>query len=246
MNPIGRTLRTLSKGYVHEPAVVRQFNELISASRSHYWSRVSLKDAHSTDYLRLETMVCMIRDHIVHNEIQEAWKVLELLTDRVNHYISKCIRRWIFLSAAEIEEVSETVISKFYEFCLSLEPRAEFWEVRFLLCLERLVVTEARNIQQANSKISELPTGATEDEYILDPLEQFVDNKGISPELSAQIRLALLSLPECNAQVFYLYHYEGWKQSEIADRLNLSVRTIGNYMRRAEQQLLQWRLENKN
>jgi RNA polymerase sigma-70 factor (ECF subfamily) len=54
-----------------------------------------------------------------------------------------------------------------------------------------------------------------------------------SMELEEKIREAIQSLPEKCRQVFELNRFEGLKYSEIAQKLNISVKTVENQMSKA-------------
>ena len=54
-----------------------------------------------------------------------------------------------------------------------------------------------------------------------------------SMELEEKIRSVIESLPEKCREVFELNRFEGLKYSEIADRLNISIKTVENQMSKA-------------
>jgi RNA polymerase sigma-70 factor (ECF subfamily) len=54
-----------------------------------------------------------------------------------------------------------------------------------------------------------------------------------SMELEEKIREAIQSLPEKCRQVFELNRFEGLKYSEIAEKLNISIKTVENQMSKA-------------
>ena len=245
MNPVRRTLRTLSKGYTHEPDVTKQLNELNGTSKSLFWARVGLIDS-SQDYVKHETLVCLIRDRVVNNEIDEAWKILEILTSRMKRPIARSLYRWISLSPDQSEQLSEAIIMRMYETCLSTKPVDEFWEIRFKLCLDRMIIDEARKRVKINSIHADLSNLIDEEGPCPDQLDVVVDSGTISLEQRAELRLAILSLPDLYAKVIYLFYFESWTETEIAKRLEMSTRTVGNYKRRAEQLLKEWRMENEN
>ncbi len=246
MNPVRRTLRTLSKGYTHEPEVTKQVNELIGTSKSLFWATVGLMDSSAQDYLRHETLVCLIRDRVINNEIQEAWKILEILTARMKRPIARSLDRWISLSRDQLEQLSEAIVVRMYETCLSTKPVDEFWEIRFKLCLDRMIIDEARKRLKINSILADPSNMIGEERSGPDQLDDVVDKGTISLEQRAELRLAILSLPDIYAKVIYLFYFESWTETEIAKRLEMSTRTVGNYKRRAEKLLMEWRLENES
>lgn len=56
-------------------------------------------------------------------------------------------------------------------------------------------------------------------------------------ELNAQIEIAIERLPEGRKKIFKLSRFEGLKYKEIADELNISIKTVENQMGSAIKQL---------
>jgi RNA polymerase sigma-70 factor (ECF subfamily) len=52
----------------------------------------------------------------------------------------------------------------------------------------------------------------------------------IENELSSKIRTAIDKLPEQRKRIFLLSRYEGLKNKEIAEKLNLSIKTVENHI----------------
>jgi len=58
-----------------------------------------------------------------------------------------------------------------------------------------------------------------------------------SAELSAALRRALARLPQGQAEVFCLFHIEGWSYREIAESLSVSTDLVGVWLQRAKHRL---------
>ena len=58
-----------------------------------------------------------------------------------------------------------------------------------------------------------------------------------SAELSANLRAALVEIPERQAEVFCLFHLEGWSYPEIAEHLSISTDVVGVWLHRTRQRL---------
>ncbi|MDP3462158.1 MAG: RNA polymerase sigma-70 factor [Bacteroidales bacterium] len=56
-------------------------------------------------------------------------------------------------------------------------------------------------------------------------------------EMQHIMKLAVLSLPEKRREIFEMSRYDGLKNAEIAEKLNLSLKTVENQMTRAFEQL---------
>lgn len=59
----------------------------------------------------------------------------------------------------------------------------------------------------------------------------------VGEELSEKIEISIQQLPEGRRKIFMLSRYEGLKYKEIADQLNISIKTVENQMGSALKQL---------
>ena len=64
-----------------------------------------------------------------------------------------------------------------------------------------------------------------------------VDEEMEAYELEEKIRASINELPEARKKIFLLSRYEGLKYKEIAEQLNISVKTVENQMGSAIKQL---------
>jgi RNA polymerase sigma-70 factor (ECF subfamily) len=64
-------------------------------------------------------------------------------------------------------------------------------------------------------------------------------------ELAERIRLALVELPAKQAEVFCLFHMNGWSYLEIAESLNVSADLVGVWLLRARERLRKTLSENE-
>lgn len=56
-------------------------------------------------------------------------------------------------------------------------------------------------------------------------------------ELSATLRLAMAEIPSRQAEVFCLFHLDGWSYPEIAEHLAISTDVVGVWLHRARGRL---------
>ena len=82
----------------------------------------------------------------------------------------------------------------------------------------RKVETERKIIDYGDNDLSEVQT---------------VHSTMHSNELDQQVSIALLELPEKRREIFELSRFEGLKYHEIAERLNISVKTVETQMTRS-------------
>lgn len=63
--------------------------------------------------------------------------------------------------------------------------------------------------------------------------------QAVVSELSERLRQALATLPERQAEVFYLFAIDGWTHREIATHLQMTENTVGVNIHRARTKLLE-------
>ena len=59
----------------------------------------------------------------------------------------------------------------------------------------------------------------------------------VEAELAQRLREALAQIPAQQAEIFSLHSLEGWSYQEIAERLSLSINTVGVLLHRARKRL---------
>jgi len=103
---------------------------------------------------------------------------------------------------------------------------------RFGGWLMTIVRNRSKNLvrREALRETDEVPAGARS--RIPTP-----DRVAETTELRAQLREALVELPELQRQIVLLHDLEGWKHREIADRLDLPCGTVRSHLHFARKSL---------
>ena len=103
---------------------------------------------------------------------------------------------------------------------------------RFGGWLMTIVRNRSKNLvrREALRETDEVPPGARS--RIPTP-----DRVAETAELRAQLRAALMDLPEMQRQIVLLHDLEGWKHREIADRLDLPCGTVRSHLHFARKAL---------
>jgi DNA-directed RNA polymerase specialized sigma24 family protein len=232
--------------YTREPEVeaqVRQLSRLPDRARR---ERLMTVDRAHPAFVREETLVYCLREYHARGDADAAWQIADLLAQRVASHIRRKLSRWR-LSADDRDECARDL---FAEICLALfdrGPAAEFWEVRFWVCLDRRLWNLAERRQTAADnelRLADREDG--EEEAGVDPLAQVADTRP-GPETLAEHRDALRTLTENERLALYLRYVEGWPeesenpdQPSVARVLQVTGRTVRNYLRRAEAKLRAW------
>ena len=77
----------------------------------------------------------------------------------------------------------------------------------------------------------------TDDITDSDRWSNIADTKATNPLERAVLQSALAQLPDKEMEVIFLYRVEQWDEERIAKHLNVTSRTVRNYLRRGEERL---------
>jgi RNA polymerase sigma factor (sigma-70 family) len=175
-------------------------------------------------------------------DTDSAWRIVEILSDRATRFIVRHVAAWHILPQHRedcIQDVQDLLLLDLVD----TGSKAEFWEVRFWLCLKRRLINSVQKYRRI-ADIERYPNDfADEGEATEDPLAKIADSKTLPPQSHVEIAEALALLKEQERVAFVLTHLQGWSQQEIAECLQVSDRTVRNLLTRAEQKLAQWREE---
>jgi DNA-directed RNA polymerase specialized sigma24 family protein len=197
--------------------------------------------------LREETLVYFVREYARRGDDEAAWRIAEALIDRTAGHVQRKIARWR-LSPDETDDCVRDLWALVYAALMNMGNSAEFWEVRFWVCLDRRLwnLIEKR---QAVSDSEQSPgdagvTGTAGEENATDRLFARLSDRGPSPEALSEHAEALRLLTETERTAVYLIFIEGLpEESDDPDRrsaaqvMGVTGRSIRNYLRRAKDKL---------
>lgn len=229
-----------SVGRYREEHVEQQVLRLLGSDSRAVWGQVLQKDRSASDWIQEEALVCLLRIRLRNEERQEAWRIAEVLMERVGGFLSRQISVW-HLATHHVEECIRDVQDTLLLDLFQEGEKAEFYEVRFWLCLKRRflnTVQKYRRITEAEVHPNDFATSEGEGE---DALLRMPDLKTLSAQTQIEIEEGLAQLKTQERVAFVLYHFEDWSQQEIANRLGVSERTVRNLLTRAEKRLVEWR-----
>ncbi len=230
-----------TEGRFREARIEQQANALLGVSPREQRRLASLVNREAEEWVQEETLVCLLRALYRQGDRDSAWKFAEILVQRTAGFLARHTAVW-HLPPRHIEECIRDTQEQLITELFNLSASAEFWEIRFWLCLKRRLL----NVIQRYKRITEMeyhPNDAVteEDEQTVDRLAALPDMKTLSSSARAEISDALAQLKEQERIAFYLFHYEDWGQQDIAERLQVSERTVRNLLTRAEKRLAEWR-----
>jgi RNA polymerase sigma factor (sigma-70 family) len=233
-------LPPLSRGYTRERIVVADIVALDALTATAFWQRLEISDYQRADCPRLESMVYWIRALCRRGRRDDAWRIAEILTRRIDRTVMQYLNRVYGLSRDQREEIVDELVVLLYEEWMSMDAAHEFWEVRFGVCLKRKLIDVIMRHRRVVEHEVVLSAQDGED-GTTDAIERMPDLSALPPETAAMARVALDSLTEPLRTAFYLHVREGWTEERIARALNCTSRTVRNYLSRARDRLAGWR-----
>lgn len=256
VRPLTRTRKSDNTRYTRESDVEKQIAELSALPPRLRLRRLDEMGSgekmawQDTRRLREETLVYFFRECVRRGEEQTAGKLGELLIDRVSAHVSRKIGAWR-LSPDEADECVRDLFAQMFGHLYDLSETAEFWEVRFWLCLDRRLYN-LLEIRQAVRDHEIRPgdqssAGTGEDEESGGAIERFLaqmTDRNASPEASAE-RHELLSLfTDTERKALYFCYVEGLPEESddpekvsAAKLLGVTGRSVRNYLSRAKEKI---------
>jgi DNA-directed RNA polymerase specialized sigma24 family protein len=259
VRPLRRTRRSDGSRYTREPRVEAQVRALASlpevARRRRLVSEADDVENGAAEFegrTREETLVYFLREYLRRGDEDAAWRIAERLTERVSGHIRRELARWR-LGPDEADECARDLFACVFEALFDDGEAAEFWEVRFWVCLDRRLWNLAEKRQQAldvERSGSATPDDAESGGEQADPLALLADTRP-GPEALAEHADALAVLAENERVALFLRYVEGWPeesadpdQPSIARALGVTGRSVRNYLRRAEAKLRAWQQDD--
>lgn len=236
--------------YSREPHAEAQIRRLCTMAERERQVCCEIIDRNHPDFVGEEALVYCLRAYQAQGDADRAWQIAERLTERVAGHIRRKLARWR-LTPDDADECARDLFAALYEAVFNREPAAEFWEVRFWVCLDRRLWNLIEKRQAAADQ--EWSGAEREDEAreTQDSLLRIPDTRPGPEELLEQ-REALALLTENERLSLYLCRVEGWpEESDDPERpsaaraLGVTGRTVRNYLRRAEAKLRAWEQEGK-
>ncbi len=241
------------RGYTLEPEAASQLSTFEDASPADVAEMLfGRAAAQSNTRICEEVLVTLLRRNAAAGDEKLAWRIAAEITQRVKGRIARTLTLWrLDQPESTAEDVIDEILTATYEALFDLSERERFWEIRFWVAFDRRLIKIARakrtlldtsqpQLPQEDELSHTQPAGAS-NVFGAPSLQDPVD------AVLAGEALALLSPNERTA--FLLKHVAGMPEHSekqngpvtIAQVLNVSPRTIRNYLARAEKTLAEWR-----
>jgi RNA polymerase sigma factor (sigma-70 family) len=228
-------------GRSREAVVERQIMRLLAAAPNELRHFLQNTDRETPDFVQEETLVYLLRHKIRCGDTQAAGDIAEQLSERSAGFILRLVAVWKSLSDSQREDCIADVTSQMWLDLFNLSASCEFWEIRFWLCLRRRTLNCIQKYRVLNENEYQPPPVADNEGQETDALERIPASERFSPELQALLKDALEALPDKERKVFVLYHLHQWTQDQIAERLDMTDRTVRNVLGRVDKRLAEWR-----
>lgn len=250
IRPLTRTRRDSGMPYHREREVEAQVRELSQCADRVRRERLLSEKLSWSDASRIreETLVYFAREYDRRGEAEVAWKIAEALIGRVAAHVQRKMARWR-LGAEEADDCARDLFTALCEALFDKEPAAEFWEVRFWVCLDRRLwnLIEKRQAVIDNEMSPADQAEAEDGEGDADRLFARIADKNAGPETQAMMAEALALLAENERMALYLCYVEGLPEESddptkmsAAKMLGVTGRSVRNYLRRAKDKLTNW------
>lgn len=224
-------------------AQVRALNELAEWERR---ARLQIAQRAHPQFVREEALVYWLRAYDRRGEAEQAWQIAEILVGRVAGHVARKLARWR-LGPDDGSECAQDLFGDLRAALFDHAPTGEFWEVRFWVCLDRRLWNLVEKRQAVlDNEIRAAERSENDGNDFGNPFGQAAD-AAPGPAVLAERREALALLTENERVAVFLRYVEGLpEESEDPDRpsiarvLDVTGRTVRNYLRRAEEKLRAW------
>jgi len=251
VRPLTRTRRDNGLPYIRETDVETQVRALSNLSARERRERLlaTAQAWNDAGRLREETLVYFVREFAVRGDESMAWRIAEVLVDRTAAHVQRKLARWR-LTPEDADDCTRDLFTALCEAVFDQSAAAEFWEVRFWVCLDRRLwnlIEKRQAVADSEIRPSDQTADDGEGEQDVDRLFARIADTGATPEMMAERTEALSLLTENERRAVYLCYIEGLpEESEDPERpsaarmLGVTGRSIRNYLRRAKEKLMAW------
>lgn len=239
------------EGEVYErlPSVEAQIQEALVLAPEPLIERARVREIDSPLYLQEETLVYLIREHYRENQRNLVDSLTDALLRRCSKRINNLVRGSV--ESRYVDDCFRHIIKEVFERILDLErDRGDFAQVRFWVFLDRQIVEGIKKYLREERR--DALTSSLDAEEDADPEEpppiEVEDTRIFRADERAMYREGLRVLKEPLRTAFILRYFENWQiqsddpsEATISRHFDVTPRTIHNWLKKAEQELLNWR-----
>jgi RNA polymerase sigma factor (sigma-70 family) len=227
--------RTLERR-VRPDAIKAQLMQLEGQSPSAVFRRIA--DRQKESRLSNEAIVSVLRGYLRADDLVSANRVFLILIDRLSGAIANQLVRWRSLSFESTEDTRQSVVLGLFEYLYSLEPSEELWECNFKTCFDmRLLNIFGKLVRKQQQTVS--TTVEDDGEHLVEGFDS-ADPAAEIDFQNIEVKEALTYLDGIDSRLgkaFYLKFFAELPEKDISDMMEVSERTVRNWIVRSRNEL---------
>ena len=228
----------LTRAYRRLPAVEAEIATLPAPSASGF--RAEAESAKAP-----ETLVHAVRQLLRTGNANEARLLAEVLAERAAPIFTRAAGNRLFSGqSADIDDVAQRGLERFWQAIHDLSPQQEFWEVNFQAMVVRVCKDAARAYRARYQNERQFARGSDDDGQAWDEESNLADPQPLDDSLLVPEALDQL---EGNVRRVVYLDSQGFKAASknpgeitISRLLGISDRTVRTYLREGEATLRAW------
>lgn len=237
-------------GYVRSDRTARQIADALGDAATELRSRAEIQDEIDPRWLAAETLVFFMRRADQSGDGRTRSALFAALTERCKGFFAGHIRGF---TLEQREDIAQEVMTKVIELIFADDDRGDFAQVRFWSLLEARTNTAIQKVRAQVRRFDSLDEPRSDNGGSgMTDLER-LEAPGLDADDLAMISEGLAQLDPHLRQVFVMRHKLGMavgkeNRSEedpsdpsIALHFNVSARTVGKWLAKAEAQLASYR-----
>lgn len=236
----------LNADYERESEIENQIIECLFLSETEFAARLAIRNFKAENYLKGETLVCLLNLARAENQFQIADSITEKLAKVCEKLVRDFLRNKGFGENFIEEAVGETVGKMFVQILERAEKSYEFWEKNFYVSLQRLITNHLRK-HSAKAKLTDTfsDLSSAENEGDFDFESSLPKYEALTIEEKFDLKEIVGKMSEENQRIFIFHRIEGWTQEEIAVAFGITARTVRNRLKQIDEYLEDFRRGEK-
>jgi RNA polymerase sigma factor (sigma-70 family) len=238
---------SISHKYQKDPQTQAEIARLSKMTKNELLRCIRMQNHKEAGYPQTEALVYLYRQNLRNKDTCNSKEYHEALGyaiyQRIIRYLTKQ-SKYISPKNHEHEEMIEDIIMESLKAISSLESSDEFWEVRFYVCLKRIISRQIRNQNFLSFHEIDESSLVHNPENDADFFDTF-KNQQVSTEKKALFNIVFNTLDKHSQLVIELYHRQGYNEMDIARMCNVSDRTVRNWLAKASNEFTKRWIENK-
>jgi len=241
-----KTPPKLNADYNRESEIENQIIECLHLSETEFAARLVITNFKSENYLKGETLVCLLGIAQRENQFQIVDSTAEKLAKISEKIVRYFLRKRDFGENFIDEAVGEITSEMFVQILGRSVKSYDFWEKNFYVSLQRLTTNYLRKYgakARLTDTFSELSNAENKEEFDFESSLPKYETLTIEEKL--EIKDIIGKMSDENRLIFIHYHADDWTQEQIAEILGVTARTVRNRLKQIGEFLRDFRKGEK-